>query len=275
MLCRFFIVAWSACVLLLAGCCLESDSGSTPPFAALCKVGERAEPHSGVWWNAQESGRGFFLDRQGQRISVGAYVYDDAGRATWYAGLATKQDDGRYSGTLRRYSGGQTLRGAYRAPAAPTDIASMELDFSTAAKGTLTVQLTGASERQAIALEQFRGDGDGTRATFANGTWWNEAEPGRGFVIEVQADNVTLGTFAYDDAGAPIWYWSHGKLSSPTSFTLALTQMAGGQTLTGPFRQAVTLAGTVGTVSFEASGETTGILTLPDGRRIAVKRLVF
>ena len=263
---------------MLAGCCGEEGSDNATLFSAVCLApeAELTEPSTGLWWNPQESGRGFFIERQGEQILVSAHVFDDDGRATWSTGLATQQSNGSYTGTLVRYSGGQTLRGAYQAPTASKEIASMVLKFDTATTGTLEVKLTGSSDKHVITLEQFRGDGGPpSNATFGNGTWWNDAESGRAFVIEVQGNNVTLGSFMYGEDGQPVWYRSHGQLASASSFTLELTQLANGQTLTGAYRQPTTLSGSLGSVTFQARTADRATLTLPGGRQIQLKRLVF
>lgn len=45
-----------------------------------------------------------------------------------------------------------------------------------------------------------------------NGWWWNPAESGRGFNIEVQHDTVFIATFIYDAAGNPEWFSGGGQL---------------------------------------------------------------
>ncbi|TWO71109.1 hypothetical protein FN976_12380 [Caenimonas sedimenti] len=261
----------------LAGCCGEEGSENPTLFAAVCQAEkDLAEPNTGLWWNPQENGRGFFIERQDERILVSAYVFDDDGRATWSTGFATQQSDGSYTGTLTRYSGGQTLEGSYRPPDTSSAIATMVLEFDTATTGTLEVKLTGSDDKHLITLEQFRGDGGPpSNATFANGTWWNEDESGRAFVIEVQGNNVTLGSFMYDKDGSPVWYRATGQLATTSSFTLTLTQFADGQTLTGPYQQPRTLSASLGSVTFQARTATKATMTLPDGRQVPLQRFTF
>lgn len=242
---------------------------------SLSAAGVAAQPANGSWWNPAESGRGFFIDRQGNQISVGAYLYEESGAATWYSALATQQADGSYAGELTRYAGGQTLQGNYKAPASSSRVGSIVLTFSSTTRGTVQVQPAGSSTTRTIPIELFTvGPNTASNASFANGTWWNESESGRGFVIEVQGNTVMLGSFMYEASGQPVWYQAAGPLTSPSSFTLALSQMAGGQALNQPYRAPSTV-GSPGSLSFQAQSSSTATLTLPGGRQVPLKRLIF
>jgi len=49
------------------------------------QLGHAFAPASGLWWNPNESGRGFTIDTQGPGIMiVTAYVYQPSGPATWF-----------------------------------------------------------------------------------------------------------------------------------------------------------------------------------------------
>ncbi|TWO71110.1 hypothetical protein FN976_12385 [Caenimonas sedimenti] len=235
-----------------------------------------AAPANGMWWNPQESGRGFFIDRQGNQISLGAYMYEESGSATWYTGLATLQADGTYQGALIRYAGGQTLTGSYQAPGTTQTVAQVTLLFTTGTTGTIVVEMTGGGGRN-IQIQLFRaGSGPAaSNAQFNNGTWWNESESGRGFVLEVQGNTVMLGSFMYEASGQPVWYLATGSLASASSFTLPLVQNAGGQSLNGNYKAPAALFAPIGSVTFQATSATTATLTLPGGRQIPLKRLVF
>lgn len=52
-------------------------------------------PESGWWWNPEESGRGFNIEVQNNKVLIATYVYEQNGRPVWYLG----------SGTLRGYGG--------------------------------------------------------------------------------------------------------------------------------------------------------------------------
>src|SRR5438132_1006943 len=68
------------------------------------------------------------------------------------------------------------------------------------------------------------------------GWWWNPAESGRGYSVEVQGNHLFVVAFMYNEAGKPVWYYSAGPLSTPTHYEGQWLQFAGGQTTGGPYR---------------------------------------
>jgi hypothetical protein len=114
-----------------------------------------------------------------------------------------------------------------------------------------------------------------------SGWWWNPAEPGRGFAIEVTGLSPLLTTprlffsvFGYDATGPALWHISSGLMSSATAYSGSLDQYSGGQTLSGDFK-APTRLGSVGTISLSFSNASTGTLTLPSGTTVPIQRYEF
>ena len=97
------------------------------------------------------------------------------------------------------------------------------------------------------------------------GWWWNAAEDGRGFGIEVRGNTMFMSGYLYDDAGKATWMVAEGPVALDGSlFNNTLYQVANGQTLTGPYKAPapVTLRGPV-TLSF--TNARTGTLIWPGG----------
>ncbi len=111
-------------------------------------------------------------------------------------------------------------------------------------------------------------------ATPASGYWWNPAEAGRGFVIEIQGSNMFLAGFLYAGSGRASWVASSGPMTSPTQYSGPLTTYQGGQTLTGAFRPATQVAPALGTLSINFTSDSTGSLTWPGGT-IPIQRFDF
>jgi hypothetical protein len=86
---------------------------------------------TGWWWYDVESGTGWGFEIQGTTFVIVGYFYDPDGRPVWYLGAGPVNGGNVLSGTLQRYSGGQTLTGPYHPPNAPTNV------------GPFTLQLTG------------------------------------------------------------------------------------------------------------------------------------
>ncbi len=77
---------------------------------------QASQPESGWWWNPDESGRGFFMEWQGDWLDVAGFMYDDAGNPVWYLseGPMASADARTYTNTWWSYADGQTLTGAWR-----------------------------------------------------------------------------------------------------------------------------------------------------------------
>ncbi|WP_374663913.1 hypothetical protein [Ramlibacter sp.] len=261
-----------ACVaaVVLAAC---GGADEAVPASGLLKAGA-VEPQIGIWWNPGESGRGFAIERQGGVLTVGAYLYEADGRPLWLVGPLARQGDGSYLGTLSRYGGGQTLGGSYRAPTTTVAAATATFVVSTPTSGTLT--LATAAGSQALPVQRFALAGGtvvSSAAGFENGLWWNDAESGRGFFVDVQGATAALASYMYDASGQPVWYLTVGAVSGQ-GFSGELQTYQNGQALGAAYR-APQATGSAGTVAFRGLTGTTAELTLPDGRRVPLKRLVF
>jgi serine protease len=223
-------------------------------------------PKSGWWWNASESGRGFFLEKRGNTLFIAAYYYEPDGRATWFtaAGAMTGNTFEAVANTLR---GGQTLEGNYRAPGATTSIGTVSINFS--ANGASTMRWPGGT----TPLSTFIYGGAGTMAA-ESGWWWNAAESGRGFSIEVQGNTLFMVGFLYDDTGNPIWVLTSGVMQSATRYTGRLSNVTGGQALNAPYR-APTGSVDIGSISVDLAGTDRATLTLPSGKQVLITRFRF
>lgn len=213
-----------------------------------------AEPENGWWWNADERGRGFFVEMNGGVIYLGGYFYADDGRATWLTSGGTFTDPMRFTGTLQSYRGGQALFGPYVPPQLPVDVGPVTLEFTDDVTGTITWP----GGRVAITRHVF----DERAAAFQpqTGWWWNAAESGRGYSLEVQGESLFVVGFMYDGQGEPTWHFSAGRMSSPTTYQGDILQFAGGQTMTGPYRPPGTPRN-IGRLAVEFAGEEEATLT--------------
>ncbi len=235
-------------------------------------------PQDGWWWNPLEGGRGFAIERQGSQLFLAAFLYDDAGAATWHVATMSQLANGSFKGQLQRYSGGQTLLGPYRAPTAGDLGFSATLSFDSPTSATLDLAQSPGAAAKAVAIERF---GISTpafqapTARFDSGWWWNEGQGGRGFFIEVQGNQAFIGAFMYDQAGQPIWYVSYANVLAPELVRGSLQRYSGGQTLMGRYQAPNVVPGTVGNITFNLTANNVGVMTLPDGQVVDVKRFAF
>ena len=218
-----------------------------------------AAPQVGWWWNANESGRGYFIEMKGTILFMAGYFYEEDGRATWAVSGGPITDLRNYTGRLVKVRGGQTLTGPYvmPAPSDVVDIGEISLHFTDDTHGALT--WPGGT----VAIErQIYGAGD---ASFQpSGWWWNENESGRGFSIEIQGDTMDVVGFMYDGSGNPVWYISTGKMTSPTHYEGALEQYANGQSMGGPYKPPTLPSSKIGTITIDFASLENGTITLSD-----------
>lgn len=217
----------------------------------------RAAPEVGWWWNPAESGRGFFVESLNGIIYIAGYFYEPDGRATWLVSGGPNTDAYSYQGRLLAFASGQTLSGDYRPPSAPADAGPVSIAFSDDTHGTIV--WPGGT----IPIVRHRFGGDESEPAAEPGWWWNDAESGRGYSIEVQGDKLFMVAFMYDAAGKPVWYFSAGTMSTPTAYSGTWLQFAGGQTQGGPYRPPAAPV-VVGQVAIEFTARDEARLTLSD-----------
>ena len=231
-------------------------------------------PASGWWWNPNEGGRGFTVEKQGNNLFMATYLYDVSGRSTWYGIGPGPMIGSTYTGTLASYRGGQTLTGAYKAPVSNGSGGNVSVTFSSATQGSMT--WPGGT----IPIQRYDfGPGGSTTTQPASapqaGWWWAPAEGGRGYAIEIQGNTLFLAGYMYDATGNPVWYASGPASMTGMSYLGAWQQYANGQTLTGSWHLPQVVDSSVGLLTIQFTSATAGTLTLPDGRQIAIQRYTF
>jgi monoamine oxidase len=223
-------------------------------------------PQSGWWWNAAESGRGFFIEIKNGTVFMAGYVYEVSGTPTWFVSAGSLSGSA-YTGTMQTFTGGQTLTGSYKGATRGADLGNLSLQFLSATTATMT--WPGGT----TSLVRFP-FGSGAAPQVESGWWWNPAESGRGFSLECQGSSLFIAGYMYTDTGKAIWYIASGALSASNVFVGQWAEFVGGQTIGGPY-QAPTLANAnVGSMQLAFSGPRSGVLTLPDGRTTSIERFL-
>jgi alpha-tubulin suppressor-like RCC1 family protein len=231
-------------------------------------------PQSGYWYNPAESGRGFTIEFNGTKIFMAAFLYDSSGRSTWYGAGPTAMTGSTFSAPLTAYSGGQTLTGNYQAPTQGTSPGNISITFTDATDGMLT--WPGGT----IPITRFpfvpNGLSSPPSATQPQTGWWfNPAESGRGYSIEIQNNTAFIAAYMYDSFGNPVWYDSGpAALTANDTYIGNWSSLTGGQTLTGSYHppNSPTNAGNL-TIQFTSTSA--GTLTLPNGNQIPIQRFGF
>ena len=191
-----------------------------------------------------------------------------AGNPDWFVANGAVTPPNLFTAQMLHFSDGQTLLGGYRAPRATTALGEVRLEFSSSTQA----QMRWPGGDLALVRFQF---GNTAPETPESGWWWNPAESGRGFSIEIQGNVIFVAGYMYEDSGKPIWYTASGTLTSPTRFSGRWERFRDGQGIGQPYRQPTTITPDAGSVLFNFLTPTTGQLTLPNGRVIAVQRFGF
>jgi subtilisin len=241
--------------------------------AALSAIdGVAFAPEPGWWWNPAEPGRGFAIEVHNGNLFFAAYLYEADGRASWTISTGPMAGTS-YSGSLQSFANGQSLASGYRAPSFIGSPGGMSLQFT----GTRTATLTWPGGTVPLQRYPFGPNGvDSPRQPFQpeSGWWWNPAESGTGYTIEVQGNQMFMATFLYRSDGSPVWYLANGTMINDQTFTGTLTEYAGGQSLTGTWRPA-SAQQTAGTVTLQFSTTEAARLIFSTGRIIDLVRYRF
>jgi hypothetical protein len=107
-----------------------------------------------------------------------------------------------------------------------------------------------------------------------SGTWWNPAEPGTGYLIEIQDNFLFISGYMYKPDGQPIWYTSQGTMNGNARFVGVLSTTSGGQCLGCAWRPPVAQVGAGGPVEIIFDTETDARITL-GGRVVPIQRYDF
>jgi len=237
-----------------------------------------AGPAAGYWWNPATPGTGFVIETQGSQMFMAGFLYDASGNATWLASVGPMTTGNQYSGQVITYSGGQTLTGSYHPPTLSPATGTITINFSGETSGSLTWQYGGASANFPIQRFDIVPGGSSALQPETNpqsGWWWNPAESGRGFAIEVQNGQMFIASYMYDNTGKPTWYSASGPMSDAALFQGEWSLLDNGPTLGGPYQAPGVANAMVGAVTVQFASTSNATLTLPDGRQIPLTRFDF
>ncbi len=230
---------------------------------------------NGSYWNPALSGTGFFFEAQGGLGVATFYMYEANGRSVWYSALGNLTPGAgakyQFQGQLLRYAGGQAANSTVARLPTSTVVGSVTVAFDGE---NAIVSLPGRS----YSASKFHRAGEaGGPAAWQpeTGIYWNPAESGRGYTIEVNKDYASVAVFHYDSDGQPIWHLVGAQL--PGSSALAASgnfvSFSGGQTLTSSYRQPTQAP--QGTFSLSFLEACKGKVGFPGMAQVPVQRFAF
>jgi len=86
-----------------------------------------------------------------------------------------------------------------------------------------------------------------------SGWYWNSAEPGRGFILEIQNNTLFISGFLYDTLGNQIWVYSGGVMSSDRTYSGPAYRTTSGQRLGGTYQAATNVPFGTATITFTST----------------------
>jgi hypothetical protein len=97
-------------------------------------------PAGGWWWNASESGSGYFLEIQGDNMFFAGLLYNDLGQSTWYFARGAMTTPTLFTGQLNEAFGGQTMQSENYQPATQNyNRGNITIQFSSTTAATITM----------------------------------------------------------------------------------------------------------------------------------------
>lgn len=101
--------------------------------------GSAAPRERGAWWfNGMESGRGFFVETRGNILFLLGTMYDERGRAVWYAAQGPMTTSTHFEGALTRTAVGPPPPGDHRQPLHTAAIGTLTLSFNDGTTAAIT-----------------------------------------------------------------------------------------------------------------------------------------
>jgi hypothetical protein len=167
---------------------------------------------TGLWWRADESGRGTWVSHQGNTIFAIDYAYDPAGVARWRTLIAMKRAEGTYTGDVYSTIGPSFQSSTFNTSSVtPTLVGVGSIAIADADHVTVDFSETGST--RTLARQQFGvlptcifGQvADLTKVTNYTDLWWNPNESGWGINLAHQGDTIFAAWYTYGGDGTPMW----------------------------------------------------------------------
>lgn len=96
-------------------------------------------PRAGWWDQPSQSGRGYFLEAQGNTIFVGGLLYGASGQPNWFTSSGPVDSSGTFSATLTVCSAAVSPDGTLQTPVCKPTADTIRLVFSAPWRATLTL----------------------------------------------------------------------------------------------------------------------------------------
>jgi len=239
------------------------------------QISEKNPAEIGWWWNPNEGGRGFFIDRQADQLLLATNLYDTSGSAIWYLAGPSALNQLEFSSalfapSLSKVSGPNSQPAQPRQPLGPVNIRFIDTRHAV-------LQWAGGS----IPIERYKFNTDNKVGPVQGiypqtGWWYDPTKPDKKFAIETQQTKILVTAFSFDKSGSPIWHLSDA-FTPPTmgSHTVTWKQYEKGQAIQGAYKVPRVVKSTLGKASFRFLSATEGTATLADGLTLTISHRPF
>jgi hypothetical protein len=233
----------------------------------------RATDLQGLWWaGPSESGWGLTIAKNGERMFVAGYVYDQFGKPTWVV-----MPNGQWDPNTLVFYGD-----LYIPSSNPYySYAGVGLDMrAPVGKGSLSF-LSGDEGHFDYTLGDYAGGKTIGRFNFAprgtdkppySGIWWGgPQQDGWGLAVEQQGEAVFAAWYTYGADFQPVWfYMPAGQKTASGKYAGTLYRTTGGPWPGEHYNGAGTRAISVGTMElqFAADGKSGTMTSVVDGRTV-------
>ena len=209
---------------------------------------------TGLWWRADEDGRGTWVSHQGNTLFAVDYDYDALGSPRWRTLTGARSDSGIFTGDVFSTGGPSFSAMAFQPSSVWTynvgpgwiavdDADHLRVNFADGSARALVRQQFGPLPACSFGL-----NADPAANTNYTDLWWNANESGWGINLAHQGDTIFAAWFTYAVDGSPL-------------FLVATLSMTGTGIYTGDLYRATGPAGS----AMRAAGVGTATLTFANG----------
>jgi photosystem II stability/assembly factor-like uncharacterized protein len=225
-------------------------------------AGAGPQNYSDLWWaGTAENGWGMSIQQHGQTQLNAMYVYDNAGKPTWYVlpGGAWNSNFTTYAGPvyqptsapLNSYTAAQFKVGA--------PVGNISINFTSNSTATLQYVINGVSGQKSIQRQIF---GRGTSPIQVGDMWWGgTAQNGWGLSITQQAGILFGAWFTYGPDGKPTWYAMTDGTWSGNTYTGGFVSTLSSAWLGTPYNASQLQAAPTGTMTLNFSDANNATMT--------------
>jgi hypothetical protein len=114
-------------------------------------------PRAGWWDQPSQSGRGYFLEAQGNTLFVGGLIYNSSSQPSWFTSTGPLDSTGAFSGDLTVCSAQANPDGSLQAPVCKATTDTIHVAFSAPWRAILTLSQESPARSGAIARRRSGG----------------------------------------------------------------------------------------------------------------------